>query len=159
MIASYKYYLVTYLKHDYPDRSTDELLEKSREMMDGNKAKAFVIPLTCIGWLLLAALLSGIVKAIFNGIWPTKELFDSTISSMPLWASIIMNLITYFIASFVTAYMQVTYGEFYLERNPQDIYNEDYVKPETNAPKSMKFVSGSTAPRHTSIRYAVIWKM
>lgn len=132
MIASYRYFLVTYLKHDYPERSTKELLEKSKEMMDGNKAKAFVIPLTFIGWLLLAGVCGGIVSIIFNLIWQPVVYFGVSVSTVPLWAEIIMTLIIYFISSFVSAYMQMTYCEFYLERNPLEIYNEDYVKPETN---------------------------
>ncbi|MBQ9267825.1 MAG: DUF975 family protein [Clostridia bacterium] len=142
MIASYQYFLVTYLKHDYPDRSTNELLEKSKEMMDGNKAKAFVIPLTFFGWLLLAGFLGGIVSAIFNMIWPPEVTWlGNTISTVPMWAEILMIAIVYFIISFVSAYMQLTFAEFYLERNPLEIYHEDYVKPETNAKKYKKIIA------------------
>ncbi len=134
-IASYKYYLVTYLKHDYPEKSTKELLEKSKEMMDGNKAKAFVIPLTFIGWLILTVLCAAVVSVIFNLIWLPQETIFGTIPTMPIWAQLLLEAITYFFASCVTAYMQMTYCEFYLERNPLEIYNEDYVKPETNSKK------------------------
>lgn len=130
--ASYSYFIITYLKHDYPDHSTKELLEKSKEMMEGNKAKAFVIPLTFIGWVILAAICGSIVSIIFNLIWPPYYTMMGAVSTVPIWAEIIMTLIIYFITSFVTAYMYMTNCEFYLERNPLDIYNEDYVKPETN---------------------------
>ena len=128
-IASYKYYIVTYLKHDYPEKSTDELLQKSEEMMDGNKAKAFVIPMTFFGWLILAAVCGALVSIIINLILPIS-----------IWTTVLVNLITYFISSFVTAYMIMTYCEFYLERNPLEIYNEGYEKPETNAPKYKKII-------------------
>ena len=141
MVASYKYFLVTYLKHDYPDKSTNELLENSKEMMDENKAKAFVIPFTFIGWLILSAICIGIVSYIFEVIWPPEVTWLGTsISTMPTWATILLQVIIYFIISFVTAYMQMTYAEFYLERNPLEIYNEDYVKPETNAKKYKKII-------------------
>ncbi|MBQ9279551.1 MAG: DUF975 family protein [Clostridia bacterium] len=139
--VSYRYFLVTYLKHDYPDRSIKELLEKSEEMMEGNKAKVFVIPLTFLGWLILSALLGAIVFVIFNVIWPPYTIWGITVSTVPLWAEILMSAIIYFIVSFVTAYMQLTYCEFYLERNPLGIYNEGYVKPETNPKKYKKIIA------------------
>ena len=135
-IATYRYFIVTYLKHDYPDRSVSELLDKSDEMMNGNKAKAFLIPFTFIGWLLLAALVIALVSVPFAMKWPSMQtLYGTSLSTMPLWATILLNVIEYFIISFVIAYMQLTLCEFYLERNPLEIYNEGYVKPETNEKK------------------------
>lgn len=141
MLAGYRYLIVRYLKHDYPDRSVNELLEKSDEMMNGNKAKAFLIPFTFIGWLLLTALVIGIIRVPFAMKWPSiQTLYGTTVSNMPLWANVLMNIIEYFIISFVVAYMQLTFCEFYLERNPLEIYNEDYIKPETNEKTYKKIV-------------------
>ena len=53
IVVTYRYMLTYYLKYDYPDKSTKELLEKSRMMMRGNKAKALTITFTLIGWFLL----------------------------------------------------------------------------------------------------------
>ncbi len=108
--------------------------------MDGNKAKAFVIPLTFIGWMLLSALCMAVVSVVFNLIWPPMVTFIGSVPTMPVWATVLMYVIVYFIFSFVLAYLQMTYAEFYLERNPLEIYNEDYVKPETNAKKYMKII-------------------
>lgn len=132
MLAGYRYLIVRYLKHDYPDRSVNELLEKSDEMMNGNKAKAFLIPFTFIGWLLLTALVIGIIRVPFA--------MKGSFFNMPLWTGIIISLVEYLIISFVVAYMQLTLCEFYLERNPLEIYNEDYVKPETNEKTYKKIV-------------------
>lgn len=140
MLVSYRYFIVTYLKHDYPDRSVNELLEKSEEMMNGNKAKAFLIPFTFIGWFILAALVASLVGVVFNIIWPPYTAWGYSIPTMPAWATVLMNVIIYFIVSFVTAYLQLTLCEFYLERNPLEIYHEDYVKPETDEKKYKKII-------------------
>ena len=96
-IASYRYFLVTYLRYDYPDKSINELLEQSDEMMAGNKAKAFVVPFTFIGWFFLSGLLSGVVAAVFEIIWPSQLILGVSVSTMPAWASILLEIITDFI--------------------------------------------------------------
>ena len=131
-VKSFKYLLVTFLKHDYPDEKVKELINKSGEMMYGNKAKAFVIPYTFIGWILLAVVISVIVGALVGAI---LSMLDSIILSA------IATVITYFIMSFVYAYMLLTMTEFYLERNPLEINNPDYVKPETNSPLYTKIAA------------------
>lgn len=139
-IKSYQYYIITFLKHDYQEKSTNELLEKSKEMMNGNKAKAFVIPLTFIGWMILAAFVGAIVSVIFNLIWPPIITFGISTPTMPIWAEILQQIIIYFIMSFVSAYLYMTFVEFYFERKPLEIYNEGYVKPETNPSKYKKII-------------------
>ena len=141
IIKSYQYYLITFLKHDYPEKSTNELLEKSKEMMDGNKAKAIVIPLTFIGWLLLSALVGAVISVGFNLIWPPIVTLGVSAPTMPIWAEILQQIMIYFISSFVSAYLFMTYIEFYFERHPLEIYNEDYIKPETNPSKYKKIIA------------------
>ena len=132
-IESYKYTLTAFLKHDYPDKSTNELLDKSVEMMDGNKAKAFVMPFTFIGWILLSILVSVLIVALIS--IPLVNFAETAV--FDLFAGIVV----YFILSFVCAYLLMTYTEFYLERNPLEIYNADYVKPETNPSKYKKIMT------------------
>ena len=131
-VKSHKYFLVTFLKHDYPDKKVKELLDKSGEMMDGNKAKAFVIPFTFLGWILLSVLISVVISSIM--VMVLLNLDKAIITD-------IATIISYFITSFVMAYLLLTFAEFYLERNPLEIYNADYVKPETNPSKYIKLMA------------------
>lgn len=60
VILFYKYmYATMELAYD-PEGSTKEIVNKSGEFMNGNKAKAFYLSLSFIGWLFLSALLLGI---------------------------------------------------------------------------------------------------
>lgn len=61
VIFSYAYRMVPYLIHDYPDLSTRETLQKSRELMRGHKFELFVLDLTFIGWWILCILTAGIL--------------------------------------------------------------------------------------------------
>ena len=64
IVKSYSYRMVPYILSENPGISTKEAIDLSREMMDGNKWKAFVLDLSFIGWILLSVLTLGIL-AIF----------------------------------------------------------------------------------------------
>lgn len=134
-VISYRYMLVYYLKHDYPDKPTKELFAKSRMMMKGNKAKAFVIPFTMIGWAILLFVVIVVVSTLLNLIWPPKVTFFATISTVPVWATILFTCLSYFLSSLLASYINMTYYQLYMEQKPLEIYNDDYLKPETNAKK------------------------
>lgn len=135
IITSYRYMLVYYLKHDYPDKPTKELFEKSRMMMRGNKAKALVIPITMIGWALLLMLVAVLLLVLLELIWPSEAYYFTTISTVPVWATILFTCLIYFLASLLTSYINMTYYQLYMEQKPLELYNDDYLKPETNAKK------------------------
>ncbi|MCR5652104.1 MAG: DUF975 family protein [Lachnospiraceae bacterium] len=63
-IKHYSYMMVPYILADEPDLGAMEAITKSREMMNGNKWKAFCLDLSFIGWILLSILTCGIL-AIF----------------------------------------------------------------------------------------------
>lgn len=142
IIVSYRYMLAYYLKQDYPDKSTKELLEKSRMMMRGNKAKAMVIPVTLIGWVLLIAVISMGISLILNLIWPPQAIYFTTISTVPIWATILANCLIYFLSSLIAAYLNMINYQLYMEQNPLEIYNDEYLKPETNAKKYICILVG-----------------
>lgn len=56
IIKSYSYLMVPYILTDNPNMGADKAITLSRKMMDGNKADAFVLHLSFIGWYLLGAL-------------------------------------------------------------------------------------------------------
>ena len=60
IIASYRYSQAFYLLADNDDMTALEALRASKEMMKGYKWKLFVLSLSFIGWILLAAVTLGI---------------------------------------------------------------------------------------------------
>lgn len=64
IVKMYQYLMVPYLLSEYPDMEYHEALARSRDMMAGNKWKAFVLGLSFILWDLLSVITFGIV-AIF----------------------------------------------------------------------------------------------
>ena len=64
IIATYKYAMVNYIIAENPDISAREALERSKEIMQGNKLRLFLLGLSFFGWALLVVLTFGIA-----GIW------------------------------------------------------------------------------------------
>ena len=54
IIKAYSYRMVPYIIKDNPELSAAEVITRSREMMDGNKGRAFLMDLSFIGWFLLS---------------------------------------------------------------------------------------------------------
>lgn len=64
IIAAYRYSMAPYLMAEYPDMGIREAVNRSKELMDGNKGRLFCLDLSFIGWWLLSALTFGIL-----GLW------------------------------------------------------------------------------------------
>ncbi len=64
IVKSYEYQMIPYLLGEHPEMSTEEAFATSRELMHGNKWKAFVLDLSFLGWGILSVLTIGIL-AIF----------------------------------------------------------------------------------------------
>ena len=64
VIATYKYAMVNYIIAENPGISAREALERSKEIMQGNKLRLFFLGLSFFGWALLVVLTLGIA-----GIW------------------------------------------------------------------------------------------
>lgn len=60
IIASLNYSMVYFILHDNPHLSAMEAITLSKQMMKGYKWKLFLLSLSFIGWILLAALTFGI---------------------------------------------------------------------------------------------------
>lgn len=67
IIKSYSYRMVPYILADDPDISAMDAITKSREMMNGNKMRAFCLDLSFIGWILLSIVTCGILAVFYVG--------------------------------------------------------------------------------------------
>lgn len=65
IVKSYSYRMVPYILAENPDLTTDEALALSKQMMDGQKWRAFVLDLSFIGWILLSILTLGILVIFY----------------------------------------------------------------------------------------------
>ena len=60
IVKSYSYSLAFYIQQDSPNKDWKYCLEKSIQLMHGNKMTAFLLDLSFIGWYILGLLLCGI---------------------------------------------------------------------------------------------------
>ncbi len=60
IIAAYRYSMATYLMAENPDMGILEAIDKSKEMMIGNKWRLFCLDISFIGWHILCALTAGL---------------------------------------------------------------------------------------------------
>ena len=58
--------MVPYILAEHPELSANEIITRSREMMNGNKWRAFVLDLSFIGWEILSVLSLGIVHIFWT---------------------------------------------------------------------------------------------
>lgn len=65
IVKAYSYKLVPYILADNPDIGAKEAIDLSRNMMKGNKWKAFVLDLSFIGWYLLSVLTFGLLTVFY----------------------------------------------------------------------------------------------
>lgn len=64
-IKRYSYRLVPMIAAENPDMSAKEVINLSRQMMNGHKMKAFLLDLSFIGWYLLSACTFGLLSKVF----------------------------------------------------------------------------------------------
>ena len=60
-VKMYSYRMVPFLIKDHPELSATETITMSRQMMNGNKWRAFVMDLSFLGWIILSAVTLGLV--------------------------------------------------------------------------------------------------
>lgn len=65
IVKMYQYLMVPYILSETPDMDYREALDKSRDMMNGHKWKAFVLGLSFILWDLLGLLTLGMVELFY----------------------------------------------------------------------------------------------
>ncbi|MBR6404137.1 MAG: DUF975 family protein [Eubacterium sp.] len=65
IVKTYEYRMMAYLLAENPDMEKEEAFKLSKEMMNGNKMKAFLLDLSFIGWGILSILTLGILSIFF----------------------------------------------------------------------------------------------
>ena len=66
LVKSYSYAMVPFLIIDEPELSANEIITRSREMMNGHKWRTFLLDLSFIGWILLTVITCGIVGVFWT---------------------------------------------------------------------------------------------
>ena len=66
IIASYSYAMTGYILADHPELTACEAIERSKEMMSGNRFRLFCLHLSFIGWAILCAFTIGIGNLWLN---------------------------------------------------------------------------------------------
>ena len=79
IIKSYSYRMVPYILAEHPELSANEIITRSRRMMDGHKWAAFKLDLSFFGWFLLGILTLGLVEVFW-----TKPYLESTQAALYL---------------------------------------------------------------------------
>lgn len=65
IIKAYSYRMVPYILTEEPDLAPMEVINRSRQMMEGHKLNAFVLDLSFIGWYLLSAVTFGLAGIFY----------------------------------------------------------------------------------------------
>ena len=60
IVAAFRYAMAPYVLAEHPELTASEAIEKSKQMMAGNKGRLFCLQLSFIGWFLLACLTWGV---------------------------------------------------------------------------------------------------
>ena len=60
IIKAYSYRMVPYILAENPDMPANAIITRSREMMKGNKWRAFVLDLSFLGWIILGMVTLGL---------------------------------------------------------------------------------------------------
>ncbi len=65
IIKSYEYLMVSYILSEHPDMQAKEAFAASRQLMQGQKWKAFVLDLSFLGWAILSGMTFGVLGIFF----------------------------------------------------------------------------------------------
>jgi len=69
IVKIFSYRMVPFILAENPGLGPNEVITRSREMMDGQKGAAFVLDLSFIGWVLLSVLTLGILAVLYVSPW------------------------------------------------------------------------------------------
>lgn len=65
IVKSYEYRMIPYLLAENPEMTKQQAFQLSRQMMNGNKWKAFVLDLSFLGWRILSLITMGILGIFY----------------------------------------------------------------------------------------------
>lgn len=66
IVKSYSYRMVPYIIKDNPELTARDVITRSRQMMNGNKWRAFLMDLSFIGWFILGILTLGLLNIFWT---------------------------------------------------------------------------------------------
>jgi uncharacterized membrane protein len=81
IIAAYSYSMAPFLMAENPDIDAFEAIRRSKQMMNGHKARLFFLHLSFIGWGLLSAVIIGILNSMLGVVGTALGL----VVSIALW--------------------------------------------------------------------------
>ena len=77
IIKSYEYRMVNYILAENPEMNTKEVFAMSRDMMRGNKWRAFVLDLSFLGWHLLSLITIGLAGIFY--VFPYRNMTNAAL--------------------------------------------------------------------------------
>ena len=77
IIKSYEYRMVNYILAENPEMNTKDVFAMSRDMMRGNKWKAFVLDLSFLGWHLLSLITIGLAGIFY--VFPYRNMTNAAL--------------------------------------------------------------------------------
>lgn len=77
IIRSYEYRMVNYILAENPEMNTKDVFAMSRDMMRGNKWRAFVLDLSFIGWHLLSLITIGLAGIFY--VFPYRNMTNAAL--------------------------------------------------------------------------------
>ena len=66
IIAAYRYSMTYYILAENPELSASEAIDRSKELMDGNKYRLFCLGFSFFGWIILSVITLGIGSIFLN---------------------------------------------------------------------------------------------
>ena len=77
IIKSYEYRMVNYILAENPEMNTKDVFAMSRDMMRGNKWRAFVLDLSFLGWHLLSLITVGLAGIFY--VFPYRNMTNAAL--------------------------------------------------------------------------------
>lgn len=77
IVKRYEYQLIPYLLGEHPEMSAEAAFATSKQLMYGNKWKAFVLDLSFIGWFILSAFTVGLLSVFY--VMPYRYLTEAAL--------------------------------------------------------------------------------
>lgn len=93
IVKAYEYRMIPYLLSEHPDMRVKEAFAASRQLMQGQKWKTFVLDLSFLGWTILSGLTFGLLGMFF--VCPYKELTNTALYRKLLGGDMIPHNIYY----------------------------------------------------------------
>lgn len=114
IIASIRYSQAFYVLADDPGKSIRQCMNESKSMMNGNKAKYFLLSLSFIGWMILAA----IPGSLLQGIISTLTDSDAAAGAVTVIAALLMTPVYAYMYSAFAGFYEILSGHLIKETEP-----------------------------------------